>query len=189
MTDLQQYIQSYFDVNSEQLAAIAQRFTYRQVKKGDYLLKQGRQCTHLSFIQAGQVRVYTTIEDKEVTQWISTQGYFITDLASFVFNTPARWNLQALTDCELYTIELEGYTELGAAIPEWHRLEKLFIAKCFVILEERVNSHLYMTAEERYHKLLSLQPDLFNTVPLQYLASMLGMTPETLSRLRKKQLS
>lgn len=188
MTDLQQYIQSYFEVKSEDLAAIASKFQYRQVKKGDYLLKQDRQCNQLTFIQTGLVRIYTTVNDKEVTQWISTKGYFVTDLASFIFNTPARWNLQALTDCELYTIEKQDYDALGNTIPEWHRLEKLFIAKCFIILEERVNSHLFMTAEERYNKLFELQPDLFNQVPLQYLASMLGMTPETLSRLRKKQL-
>lgn len=188
MPDLQQYIQTYFDVDAAQLNIIAQKFVYRQVKKGDYLLKQGRPCTQLSFIQSGQVRVYTTIEDKEVTQWIATQGYFMTDLAAFIFATPARWNLQALTDCNLYTIELKDYTELGRQLPEWHKLEKMFIAKCFIILEERVNSFLYMTAEERFNKLLQLQPDLFNSVPLQYLASMLGMTPETLSRLRKKQL-
>lgn len=188
MTDLQHYIQSYFDVKQEDLSAIASRFQYKTINKGDYLLKQGRQCNQLSFIQVGMIRIYTEIEGKEVTQWISTKGYFVTDLASFTFNTPARWNLQALTDCELYTIERHEYESLGNAIPEWHRLEKLFIAKCFIILEERVNSHLFMTAEERYNKLFQLQPDLFNQVPLQYLASMLGMTPETLSRLRKKQL-
>lgn len=188
MTDLQRYIQTYFDVKSEDLAAIASKFYFRQVNKGDYLLKQGRQCNQLTFIQSGLVRIYATVGAKEVTQWISTKGYFVTDLASFIFNTPARWNLQTLTDCELYTIEKSDYDALGNTIPEWHRLEKLFIAKCFIILEERVNSHLFMTAEERYNKLFELQPDLFNQVPLQYLASMLGMTPETLSRLRKKQL-
>lgn len=188
MTDLQLYIKNFFDVNEELLGEIASRFVPQPVKKGDYLLKQGRQCRRLSFIKSGLIRIYTTIEDKEVTQWISTQGYFVTDLASFTFQTPARWNIQALTDCELYTIEKDDYNNLGNVLPEWHKLEKLFIAKCFIILEERVNSHLFMTAEERYNKLYELQPDLFNQVPLQYLASMLGMTPETLSRLRKKQL-
>jgi len=188
MTDLQQYIQTYFDVKNDALETIASRFHYKPVSKGYYLLKQGRQCNQLSFIQSGLIRIYTTVGDKEVTQWISTTGYFVTDLASFVFNTPARWNIQALTDCELYTIEKSDYNDLGNVLPEWHQLEKLFIAKCFIILEERVNSHLFMTAEERYNKLFELQPDLFNNVPLQYLASMLGMTPETMSRLRKKQL-
>lgn len=188
MTDLQHYIQSYFDVKQEYLAEIAARFQYKTIKKGDFLLKQGRLCSQLSFIQSGMIRIYTTIDEKEITQWISTKGYFVTDLASFTFASPARWNLQALTDCELYTIDSDAYEALGNTIQEWHRLEKLFIAKCFIILEERVNSHLFMTAEERYNKLFQLQPDLFNQVPLQYLASMLGMTPETLSRLRKKQL-
>lgn len=188
MANLQQYIQSYFDVQNEALNTIASKFGYREIKKNDYLLKQGRQCNQMSFIQSGIIRIYTTVDDKEVTQWVSTKGYFVTDLASFIFNTPARWNIQALTDCELYTISKEDYDSLGNILPEWHKLEKLFIAKCFIILEERVNSHLFMTAEERYNKLFELQPELFNQVPLQYLASMLGMTPETLSRLRKKQL-
>src|SRR5690606_31661038 len=105
---LQQYIQTYFDVDSEQLAEIAACFQPKQVNKGDYLLKEGRQCNQLSFVQDGLVRVYAQRGDKEVTQWISNKGYFITDLASFIFNTPARWNLHALTDCELYTIEKQA---------------------------------------------------------------------------------
>lgn len=189
MTDLQTYIHNFFKVDQQHLETIATKFRYNEVKKGDFLLRQGRLCNQLSFIQSGLVRIYNTTNNKEVTQWISTQGYFVTDLASFVFNTPARWNIQALTDCTLYTIERTDYNNLGNTVPDWHRLEKLFIAKCFIILEERVNSHLFMTAEERYKLLLDQQPQLFNLVPLQYIASMLGMTPETLSRLRKKQLS
>lgn len=188
MTELEQYIQTYFDARTEDLASIASAFTYKTVSKGDYLLKEQRPCTQLSFIKAGLVRIYANKNDKEVTQWISTPGYFVTDLASFIFNTPARWNMQALTDCELYTIDKNNYDALGNNIPEWHKLEKLFLAKCFIILEERVNSHLFMTAEERYNQLLAISSELFNQVPLQYLASMLGMTPETLSRLRKKPI-
>lgn len=189
MTELQKHIKSYFDVGDTELDLIASKFRHRVVKKDSYLLKQGRHCNELSFIHNGLIRIYTNHEDKEVTQWISTNGYFVTDLASFIFNTPARWNLQALTDCTLYTIEKDEYNNLGDLLPQWHKLEKLFIAKCFIILEERVNSHLFMNAEERYLNLLQLQPQLFNQVPLQYLASMLGMTPETLSRLRKKRLN
>jgi len=188
VTELEQYIQNYFEANEANLSAIAAAFTYETVSKGDYLLKQGRYCNRLSFVKSGLIRIYAHKEDREVTQWISTAGYFTTDLASFVFSTPARWNLQALADCELYTISKEAYDKLGNEIPEWHKLEKLFLAKCFVILEERVNSHLFMTAEERYHQLHGQQAQLFNQVPLQYLASMLGMTPETLSRLRKKSI-
>ncbi len=189
MTELEQYIQTYFEVDDSKLPEIAACFYPQKVKKGDYLLKQGRVCGQMSFISSGLIRIYTEVDDKEVTQWISTPGYFVTDLASFIFNTQARWHIYALTDCELFTIDKTKYIELGNMIPEWHQLEKLFIAKCFVMLENRVCKHLHMSSEERYKELLVEQPDLFNQVPLQYLASMLGMTPETLSRLRKKQLS
>ncbi|RDC62767.1 Crp/Fnr family transcriptional regulator [Adhaeribacter pallidiroseus] len=108
------------------------------------------------------------------------------DLASFIFNQPARWNIQALTDCVLYVIETTDYQNIGRIIPHWTELEKLFIAKCFIVLEDRVLQHLSLSAEERYEQLFNFNKELFNQVPLQYLASMLGMTPETFSRIRKK---
>jgi CRP-like cAMP-binding protein len=126
------------------------------------------------------------INDKEVTKWISTKGYFVVDLSSFIFRLPARWNIQALTDCEIYVIDYKDYQKIGQFVPRWSELEKLFIAKCFVILEDRIISHLSMSAKDRYIQLFNFNKDLFNQVPLQYLASMLGMTPETLSRMRKK---
>lgn len=188
MTELEKYIVNYFDAPAEDLQNIAAYFKSRSVKKAEFLLKKGRICDQLSFIQDGLVRIYTPVGDKEVTQWISTQGYFVTDLASFLFQTPARWNIQALTDCTLYTINKAAYNDIGNTIKDWHLIEKIFISKCFIMLEERVFSHLSLSAEDRYQKLMLQQPELFNQVPLQYLASMLGMTPETLSRLRKKAI-
>lgn len=188
MHSLATYIQLYFPVAEEELTAIAAEFRPMGLAKGDYFLKQGRYCDRMAFITGGLMRIYREVEGKEVTQWISTQGYFITDLASFVFQTPGRWNIQALTDCTLYSIDRQTYQNLGKTIPKWQELDKLFVAKCFVMLEERMFSHLHMTAEERYHRLLADSPELFNQVPLQYLASMIGITPETLSRMRSKQL-
>lgn len=188
MQELATYIQNFFPVADDELATIASRFELLQLGKGDYFLKQGRYCNRMAFITSGLIRVYREIEGKEVTQWISSPGYFITDLASFVFQSPGRWNIQTLTDCTLYSIDRGAYQNLATEIPKWQELDKLFVAKCFVMLEERMFSHLHMTAEERYHRLMAESPELFNQVPLQYLASMIGMTPETLSRLRSKQL-
>lgn len=186
MTELEQYIKSYFGLSKDELTKIASFFQPSELAKGDYYLKSGRFCDKMSFIKSGLLRVYVTTEDKEVTQWISSKGFFVTDLSSFIFQTTARWNIQALTDCELYTIDRKEYLQLGKHVPHWHELEKLFIAKCFTMLEDRVFCLLSMSAEERYQLLFKQQKELFNQVPQQYLASMCGMTPETFSRIRKR---
>ncbi len=188
MTELEKYIHTYFGVPADELAGITSFFKPVAIKKGDFFLKTGRYAGRLGFIQSGIVREFVHIGDNEVTKWISTKGYFVVDLSSFVFQLPARWNIQALTDCELYVIGGEDYKKIGQVLPDWVHLEKLFIAKCFRVLEDRIISHLSMTAEERYRQLLALNNELVNHVPLQYLASMLGMRPETLSRLRKKAM-
>ncbi|MGV6862228.1 MAG: Crp/Fnr family transcriptional regulator [Putridiphycobacter sp.] len=188
MNELEQYISSYFGIaEPSELAEIRKLFKLSSLKKGDFYLKTNQQAQQLSFIKSGLLRIFVNDAHKEVTQWISTQGYFVTDLSSFVFDTPARWNIQALVDTEIFSINKSDYQTIGNIVPNWHQLEKLFIASCFTMLEDRIYSHLSMTAEERYHWFFEHNKSLFNEVPLQYIASMLGMTPETFSRIRKKQ--
>lgn len=187
--ELEEYIKSYFGVvQIDELKTISSYFKLNKVEKGAYYLKEGKLTTELSFVQNGLMRVYVDEEDKEVTQWISLKGHFITDLSSFVFKSESRWNIQALVDSEIYTISSEDYEKLGEVIPKWHVLEKLFIVRCFGLMEDRIYTHLSMTAEERYQFFFENNKELFNQVPLKYIASMLGMTPETFSRVRKKQL-
>ena len=98
-------------------------------------------------------------------------------------------DVSQIVTCELYIIDLVDYQNIGQVIPKWLELEKMFITKCFSILEDRVLQLLSLSAEERYNQLFEFNKELFNFVPLQYLASMLGMAPETLSRLRKKSMA
>ena len=189
MTELEQYIKSYFGVvEIKDLKMIISLFKPESIKKGDFLLKSDKYCDKLSFVQSGLLRMFVSTEDKEITQWISTKGYFSSDLASFVFETKSRWTIQALIDSKLYTITKDDYKKIGDLVPEWNELEKLFLVRCFTILEDRIFSHLSMSAEERYNSFFESNKELFNQVPLQYIASLLGMTPETFSRIRKKQL-
>jgi CRP/FNR family transcriptional regulator, anaerobic regulatory protein len=189
MTELEQYIQSFFGVTAtSDLKTIVSFFGLNMIKKGGFLLKSGKRCDKLCFVQSGFLRIFAETDDKEVTQWISTKGSFSTDLSSFIFETPARWTIQALVDTELYTITKEDYKKIGELIAKWNDLEKLFLVQAITIMEDRIFRHLSMTAEERYLYHFEYNSELFNQVPLQYIASMLGMTPETFSRIRKKQL-
>jgi hypothetical protein len=186
MTELEKNIQTYFGINNDDLTKISSFFKPLTLKKGDFFLKTGRYSDRLGFVQTGIIREFVFIDDKEITKWISTKGSFSLDIYSFVYKVPARFNIQALVDTELIIINLDDYNKIGNLVSGWSEMEKRFITKCSAILEDRILQHLSMTAEERYTQLFNFNKELFNQVPLQYLASMLGMTPETLSRLRKK---
>jgi len=187
MTELEKYIEASFGIlEKDDLNKISSLFEYNKLKKSDFLLESGKKCSKLSFVQSGLLRMFALVDGNEVTQWISTKGYFSTDLASFIYEESSRLSIQALVDTEVFSITKENYDKIGEIVSQWHSLEKQFLINCFITLEDRVFSHLSMSAEQRYKMFFESNKALFNEVPLQYIASMLGMTPETFSRIRKK---
>lgn len=188
---LEHYLGLYFGQPSRDWSSVAALFEKQHLERGDYWLRAEQYARQIAFVGEGYLRIYAPNTDgnKEVTQWISSAGGLLTDLESFVFETPARWTIRALTSCTLYILSAQQYQQLSKYVSDWSTVERQFLARCFINLEQRVFQLLSMRAEERYQLLFSQQPDLFNAVPLHYLASMLGMTPETLSRLRRKSLS
>lgn len=187
--EIQQYLQQYLGIPPSKLEQIATLFVLQELEKGDFWLRQGQYRGQLSFLSAGYLHYHAPAprSGKSITQWIGSPGAFVADLSTLLFQTPARWNIEALTPCTLYTLSGEHYHKIGQWVPEWPQLEKTFVGRCFITLEERVFQLLSLSAEERYQALWERDSNLFNQVPLQYLASMLHMTPETLSRIRAKK--
>lgn len=187
MNDLANLIKEHFGVFTQQELKIIQTyFVEEKLQKNDLFAKSGKICDKLGFVKSGILRVYTLAEGKEITQWISTENSLVTEVMGFFFNQPNRWSIQALTETELLVISKENYLKLCTELPKWIDMEKAFIMKCFTMLENRVFSHLSMTAEERFELYFSQNPKLFNQVPLHYIASLLGMSAETFSRVRKR---
>ncbi len=189
MNDLEKYLIQYFGIGKAQISEVADLFEEETLTKGVFFNKKESVCSKLSFLKEGFIRMFDTVADKEITQWIGTKGYFITDVNSFYLSDRSRWNIHALTDCTLYTVSKANYNQLEIIVPNWLTLEKQFITHCFATLENRVFSQLSLNAKARFLKLFNEQKELFNVVPLKYLASMLGITPETLSRIRAKHVS
>jgi len=189
MTDFEKYLHFQFNISSNDCKKIAASFKAETIKKGDYFLRSGSRCNKLSYIKEGILRIYVNMPDREVTQWISTRESFVTEFNAFFYRQASMRDIQALTDTQLLTIDYQQYLELGKLLPEWNEFERLFIGKCFVFMENRIFDLISLSAEERYKRLFEQNRELLNQVPLQYIASMLGMTPETFSRIRKKQSS
>jgi CRP-like cAMP-binding protein len=186
MTEFEKYFHLNFNISADDSKTMAASFRSETIKKGGYFLRSGAYCNKLSYIEEGLLRIYVNLPDREVTQWVSTRDTFVTDFSAFFYRQTSFREIQALTDTRLFTIDYEQYLALGKTIPAWKEFEKVIIGKCFVFMETRVFDLISLSAEERYKRLFEQNRELLNQVPLQYLASMLGMTPETFSRIRKK---
>ncbi|MDT0677939.1 Crp/Fnr family transcriptional regulator [Autumnicola musiva] len=188
MKNLEILIKEHFgELSNEEVSIIRSYFCEEKLQKNDFFTQPDKICDKLSFVKSGILRVYALSDGKEITQWISTENFLLTEVMGFFFDQPNRWTIQALTATELLTITKTNYLKLCKTFPKWNVIEKRLILKCFGMLEDRVFSHLSMTAEERYDLYFEQNKELFNQVPLQYIASVLGMTAETLSRIRKRQ--
>ena len=182
---MEQCISENIPISLDALKVIESKFQSRQLKKGEYFLQSGIRCREMAFIESGYVRMYDLAEGNEVTLWIGSGGSFITSLASFVFESVNYWNIQAITDCKLHVISKKDHEELLSRVPKWMEFDNLLLARAYALLEQSMFSQLHTTARQRFDSLMAENPAIFNHVPLQHIASMLGIKPETLSRLRK----
>lgn len=185
MEKLKNCILSQLSIEKKSMDNILSVFKPLEITKGEFFLKSGKTCRQMAFIESGYMRMYDIANGKEITLWIGANGKFITSLSSFIFATKNNWNIQAITDCKLYIINREDHFKLNKTEPKWLEFDNILLANSFAFLEKNMFAHLHTTAKQRFQSLLDLEPDLFKHVPLQYIASMLGITPESLSRLRK----
>lgn len=163
-------------------------FSKTTLAKNTIIQTAGKDCTTLYFLEEGYIRIFAHHDAKEITQWVCTPNYFVTDIGAWLFGKKAKWNMEALSECTVYSIDLNDYNNLANQIPLWHQKEKLFIGHCFEQMELRIYNFIALDSFERYTAFSNQFGFLFNIVPHQYIASILGITPETLSRLRKKSL-
>lgn len=182
---------SLFDQNFAMLSpnerlTLQSYFKSEKLQKNEFFTRADQVCNRFSIIKSGILRIYALHDGKEITQWIAGENHIITEVMGFFFDRPNRFHIQAFTEVELLTLHKEDYHKVCMDFPQWNSFEKELIASCIATMEQRIFSHLSLSAEERYQLYYEKNKNLFNQVPLQYIASLLGMSPETLSRIRNK---
>lgn len=156
--------------------------------KRDFLSREGTICTRICIVTKGILRSYYVKDGEQLTTYFNTEGTVATALRSYLKVVPAHENIQALTEVEMLVIEKKDLNQLFEDIPSWNKLARIVMEQLYVKMEERSISLQYDTAKERYLKFLKDFPGIIQIIPLQYIASFVGITPETLSRIRKSLL-
>lgn len=175
-------------LNEKELDISMSFFKIIKLNKGDFLSREGEVCSKLTIVRSGILRSFFNKDGEQLTTYFNIEGTVATALRSYIKEVPAYENIQALTDVELLCIEKTAMNELFENIPSWNKLARIVMEQLYVKMEERSISLQYDTAKERYLNFLEEFPNVIHRVPLQYIASFVGITPETLSRIRKSLL-
>lgn len=159
----------------------------KKLRRRQYLVQAGDLCRWLAFISKGCLRQYTSDDaGMEHILGFGIEGWWMTDLDSFRPRQPATTNIDALEDSELLMIDNGTLEKLYAAAPVWERYFMEVLALQHRAALARISDFVSASAEERYLRFLRIYPDLFQRVSLHQIASFLGITPQTLSRIRKE---
>lgn len=174
------------DTIDRQLKKLEEKIRRIEVKKGDFLMRQGDTCKHSFFVESGLLRYYSIdSKGKEHILHFSPEGWFLSDRDSLYFNIPTQYYTEALEDSTVILFERDFFTSFSEDILKVAELNERLLHNHIRHLQKRITQLLSATAEERYLDFVSIYPDIMLRVPQWMVASYLGIAPESLSRVRK----
>lgn len=184
---LKKHINRRVPLTDEEFNICTKFFISKKLKKHQFLLNEGDVCRYLGFVNSGCLREYS-IDSKGIEHIIqfAIEDWWISDLHSFLSGMPATYNIDALQDSEILLLNKSAREELLNGCPKMERFFRLLIEANSVASQQRISDSLSASAEERYLKFIKTYPKLFEQVPQSQIASYLGITPQSLSRIRKE---
>ena len=182
----QGYIRSLIDMPLSKADEIATHFEASSFKRSEIFLSPGSISRKTIFLSEGFIRAYIVDRDgNEVTTRIFSPPTLLNDFLSFFRKEPSKEFYQAITDCQIQTIDFEHLQTCFHTIPEFREAGRMMLTLNYASLHNQMLSYHTKTAEERYQELVVKRPDVIQNVPLKIIASYLGMTDSSLSRIRK----
>ncbi len=180
-------IKSKISLSGEDAERVKGFFIPRKIRKRQYILNAGDVCRFIIFVEKGMLRSFSVDENgHDHVMQFATESWWISDMNSFFSGDAAVYNIEALEDSELLLLSKQAMEDMMDRVPGMERYFRLLMQNNIVSLQRRIIASVTYSAEEKYMKLMEVCPDIINRAPQQYIASYLGITPETLSRIRKQ---
>jgi CRP-like cAMP-binding protein len=187
--NLIRFIRDTLPMSLARAREVVEKFQAREIAKNQFLLKEGAVARESHYLETGLIRAYTyDLDGNDVTTAFFSGTNSSTDIYSFFKQVPSRENIQALTDCLTWYITYEDMQESFHTIPEFREFGRLMLINNYGLLKQRMLSTLHETAEQRYANLIESNPEILQNAPLKQIASYLGITDTSLSRIRKEFL-
>lgn len=184
---LKTYLTSNLDIDERDLSPILENCITRNAKKNEFLLRRNEHCKHSFFVESGLLRQFSIDEKgKEHILSFAPENWFITDRESSYFKQPSAYYIQALEDSKVVLIDEKFIHLLSEKIPSFADFNNRLLHNHIRHLQSRINLLLSAAAEDRYLQFVRMYPDIMLRVPQTMVASYLGITPESLSRVRRE---
>ncbi|MBW7867113.1 MAG: Crp/Fnr family transcriptional regulator [Brumimicrobium sp.] len=180
------FLTSNIDVDETYLAELMQNCQHKSYEKNEFLVSAGEICTNVFFVEKGLLRQYS-IDDKGKEHIIhfAPERWILNDRESLYYNNPSNYYIDALEDTEVFILTKDMISKLEKEVPGFADFNTMLLNNHIRQLQNRINQLLSATAEERYLSFIKMYPDIMLRVPQWMIASYLGITPESLSRVRK----
>lgn len=179
-------IRSVIPLSRDEESALSRSFYYKKVIRKEILLSDGEACNSIWFIQKGYFRLYYNTDGNENTFQFFSPNSWYTDYNSLLSSNPTIENLQALTPGEVLIIDKKNLDDLYQHFPGIEKLGRMMAERAFLSVSNLNKMRTNEDIEERYLNLIKERPDIIENIPQHYIASYLGVKPESLSRIRKR---
>jgi CRP-like cAMP-binding protein len=181
------FIKETFPISDYAAKLIADNFEHSVLSKNTLTLKEGKVNSDYIFLEEGFMRSFVHDTDgNEVTTNIYKPKQMVFEVGSYFQRKPSTENIETITECNVWIGKYDSFQQLFHSLPEFREFGRAILVKGFISFKERTISLINLKAEQRYEKLLLESPEIFQHVPLKYIASYLGVTDTSLSRIRKE---
>ncbi|MFN8776786.1 MAG: Crp/Fnr family transcriptional regulator [Flavobacteriales bacterium] len=187
MDSVRKYFSGMVVLNDEEWEAFSAGLRRREIRKKSYLLEAGQDCSFIAFVEEGTFRFYHQIDGEEKITAFFFQHDFVTNYRSFLTGEPSSHHIEALTDSAVWSIQRDYLFGLYDRFPKLDRLGRYVAENLYLRVASRLDTFLYYTPAERYEALVQRNSRLLQEVPQYMLASYLGVTAESLSRIRARK--